>query len=257
MPIDATNSTNSDRVLGTSGNQYNAVFTDKTDNSVMDQSDFLNLLVVQMQNQDFTNPMDDTQMVTQMAMFSNMQQMQEMVSYAKSNYAMSLLGRTVTASRFTVSGDLDTTTGPVQKVSLVDNEYVFYIGGKKYTMDQIMGIQTGESENVSPIDPSGYELKVGEVTSDSVEISWQVPTEDDYLSSGLTYTVYYSKEPMDSLEDVENATKYGVGQKGNTKEKITGLDAGTTYYVNVVVEDGSGNKGIYKTLTVKTNTEGE
>lgn len=253
-----TGSISGDRVMGSNGTEYNAVFTDETDNSTLTQSDFLRLLVVQMQNQDFTNPMDDSDMVNQMVQFSNMQQMQEMASYAKSTYAMSLLGKTVTASRFTVSGELDTTTGPVQRVSLVDNEYVFYVGGKKYTMNQIMGIQAGGSEeDTSPIDTSGYDLTVEEVTSDSIEISWEVPTEDEYISSGLTYTVYYSTEKLEALEDVENATKYGVGQKGNTSEKINGLEADTTYYINVVVEDESGNKAIYQTQTVRTKAAEE
>jgi flagellar hook assembly protein FlgD len=40
-----------------------------------------------------------------------MQAMQEMLSYSRTSYAMSLVGKTVTASRYTVSGELDTTTG--------------------------------------------------------------------------------------------------------------------------------------------------
>lgn len=147
-----------DRVMG-KDNKYEAVFTDKTDNSQMDQSDFLKLMVAQMQNQDFTNPMDNSQMVNQMVQFSNMQMMQEMASYSKTNYAMSLVGKTVTATRFTVAGALDTTTGVVDKVSFVDNEYVFYIGDKKYTMNQIMEVTSGKKTEVPDTKP---EEKPGE-----------------------------------------------------------------------------------------------
>lgn len=133
--------TSVERTLG--GKQYNAVFTDKKDNATMDKSDFLKLMVAQMQNQDFNNPMDNTAMVQQMVQFSNMEMMQEMAAYSKTNYALSLVGKTATASRFTVGGELDTTTGVIEKVSLVDDEYVLYIGGKKYTTAQIMSVQNG------------------------------------------------------------------------------------------------------------------
>lgn len=125
----------SDRVMGSSstGNNYNAVFTDESDNSILDPDQFLNLLVLQMQNQDFMNPMDDTTYITQMTQFSNMQQMQKMAEYSQTSYAMSLVGKTVTASRIQVNGSLDTTTGVVDKVSLLDGEYVLYVGGKTYT----------------------------------------------------------------------------------------------------------------------------
>ena len=86
-------------MLGSSGNTINAVFTDKTDNSQLEQSDFLKLMVAQLQNQDFTNPMDNSDMINQMVQFSNMQQMQEMANYSKINYAMSMIGKNVTASR--------------------------------------------------------------------------------------------------------------------------------------------------------------
>jgi len=131
-----------ERAMG--GNRViNAVFTDKTDNSKLENTDFIKLMVAQIQNQDFYNPADTGDMLEQIATMSNMQMMQEMASYSKMNYAMSLVGKVVTASRFNVSGNLETTTGVVEKLSLVNNEYVFYIGGKKYTMQQIMEIGTG------------------------------------------------------------------------------------------------------------------
>lgn len=129
------------RTTGT-GNRFDAVFTDKKDNSAMDQSDFLKLIVAQMQNQDFNNPMDNSAMVNQMVQMSNMQMMQQMAGYSKTQYALSMVGKYVTASRFAVNGELETTSGVVDKVSLVDNDYVFYVGGKKYTSSQIMSIQT-------------------------------------------------------------------------------------------------------------------
>lgn len=238
------------------GNNYNAVFTDKTDNSSMDPMDFIKLMVAQMQNQDFMNPMDDAQYVTQMAQFANMQQMQEMAAYSKSNYAMSLVGKTVTASRFTVGGDLDTATGPVQKVSLVDNEYVLYVGGKRYTLAQVMAVESGSPDDVISVDPTAFTMKASDISSDGAQIKWEVPTEDEATAAQLTYTVYYSKDgPFDTVEQVEQGTKASPPLKALTEHQINGLEANATYYVNVVVCDAKGTKTVYKPTTVKTKEQ--
>ena len=130
----------SDRVTGGNNQIYDAVFTDKNDNSTLTSNDFIKLMMTQLQNQDFTNPSDTSDMLNQMTQLSNMQMMQEMAGYSKLNYAMSLVGKTVTASRFTLSGELDTVTDVISSVSINGDEYVFLIGGKKYTMNQIMTI---------------------------------------------------------------------------------------------------------------------
>lgn len=233
-------------VRGTGGgNQFDVVFTDKKDNSEMDQSAFLKLMVTQMQNQDFTDPMDNSTMITQMAQFSNMQMMQDMATYSKTNHAMSMVGKNVTASRFTVSGDLDTTTGMVEKVSLVDNEYVLYVGDKTYTLDQVMSIGVAEG---LVVDPTKFDLKATDVTSDTAMLKWEVPTEDQDKAKNLQYTVYYSTESeFNTVEQVEAGTKVGVGgEKNIISEVIKDLESATTYYANVVVTDANGKKAVYE-----------
>ena len=43
-----------DRVLGSSGKTYNAVFVDKNDNSTLSQDDFLKIMITELTNQDLT-----------------------------------------------------------------------------------------------------------------------------------------------------------------------------------------------------------
>lgn len=123
--------------------QYNAVFTDEK--KAVSVDDFLTLMVAQLTNQDFMNPVDDTQYVTQLAQFATMQQMQELASYMKTGYVLSLIGQNVTAAKFTVAGDVKKETGPVEKVTLADNEYAVYVNGQKFKLEQIMEIHTGNS----------------------------------------------------------------------------------------------------------------
>lgn len=125
-----------DRTLG-KPNNYDVVFTDKTDNSALEKNDFIQLIVAQIQNQDFSKPADTSDMLNQMSTLSNMQMMEDMARYSKQSYAMSMVGKYVTATRNTVSGNADMTTGRVDKVAMVDDEFVFYIGDKTYKMSQI------------------------------------------------------------------------------------------------------------------------
>lgn len=245
-----------DRVLGGS-KTYNAVFTDKKDNSTLTQEDFLKLMITELTNQDMNNTADTSQMVNQMTQFSNMQAMQEMLSYSKTSYAMSLVGKTVTASRFTVSGELDTTTGKIDKVSLVDDEYVFYIGSKRYTLSQIMSVQ--DSNDVSAtINPANYGIMFSDVAANSVKLNWEVPTEDDSIAQDLIYSIYYSKDSAFTTVDeiLKNGTLGGSSIKSDYQEQIvTRLEAGTEYFFNVIVEDSKGNKYSYKPIKVQTKTE--
>ncbi len=241
---------NSASSVSKTSSQYNVVFEEENANAELGSMDFLNLLVLQMQNQDFMEPMDNSQMMEQMATMSNMQMMEEMAAYSKSNYALSLVGKEVTASRFTVGGDLDTTSGVVEKVSLVDNEYVVYVGGKTYTLDQIMSLGTSNSV----VSASNYSVKASDLTSDSVILNWQSPTEDPVVSSELSYTVYYSQDgPFETVEEVEMGQKVGVAnQKELYTEVVSNLNPGTIYYLNVLVTDNLGNKTVYKPTQIRT-----
>lgn len=133
-----------------SGDVIDAVFGDPSDKNVS-MDDFLTLMVAQLKNQDFMNPVDDTQYVTQLAQISTMQQMEEMAYNARSTYVTSLVGKTVTAAKFTVAGDLKKVTGMVDKVSLLDGKFVIYVAGESYDMDEIMEIKAetaaGDEQN--------------------------------------------------------------------------------------------------------------
>ena len=147
-----------DGTNGASGNGdvIDAVFGDASDKAVS-MEDFLTLMVAQLKNQDFMNPVDDTQYVTQLAQISTMQQMEEMAYNAKSTYVTSLVGKTVTAAKFMVAGDLKKTEGVVNKVSLLDGKFVIYVEGESYGMDEIMEIRTEapEKDGTEPPDSEG------------------------------------------------------------------------------------------------------
>ncbi len=143
MPASTDYST--DRVLGSSTNNYNAVFTTQKDNSSLSKTDFLKLLIAQMQNQDFNDPMDNTTMVTQMAQYANMQSMQDMTKYMQASYALNLVGKTATISHNTVSGSTDSITGVIERVVAGSSDYTCYINGKGYSISELTSVQNTAS----------------------------------------------------------------------------------------------------------------
>lgn len=121
---------------------YDAVFSDKS-NDDLNVSDFFELMVAQLTNQDFMNPVDDTQYLAQLAQFSSMNAMKELSEYSKQNYVMSFLGKECTAAKYQIGGEVEQTTGKVTSVSLVDNDYKLTINGKEFALSEIMKVGDG------------------------------------------------------------------------------------------------------------------
>ncbi len=88
--------------------------TTAANSSTLNQSDFLKLMTAQMQNQDPFNPVDNTQMVAQMAQFSSLAGISEMSTTMKSiaeklnttsaSDAMAYVGKTVLTTGDTAYG---------------------------------------------------------------------------------------------------------------------------------------------------------
>lgn len=251
----ANSRTDSTKKTDSSGNVINAVFEDKADKSVS-VDDFLNLMIAQLQNQDFTNPVDNSEYLSQLAQFSAMQQMQELAEYSKTNYMASLVGKTVTAAKTTVGGNVNKVIGTVSKISLVDNEYKAYVNGTAYDLNQIMEIN--DSSSVKPtdntIDASTLAVTTTGKTKNTISVKWEVPTKDEVTAAGLRYTVYYSKDKnFDTVEDVKSGVCSGdANRSGLTTETITGLDPDTTYFINVVVKDFDGKETVYSKTAATT-----
>lgn len=101
-----------------------ATSKDKSSSS-LDKEAFLQLLVTQMKYQDPLEPTDNTEYVSQLATFSELEEMQNMVGSTDLSRASSLVGQYVT-----VKVTNETTGEPILKGGKVD--YVAVEGGKGY-----------------------------------------------------------------------------------------------------------------------------
>lgn len=132
------------------GTQTSAV----ADNSEMSMDDFWHLMAAQLQYQDMTNPMSNSEMMNQMTQMATMNAMTQ-VSNAVSNfgivtnnlaqvtltsYSTSMIGKEVmialTDEKNEVVGEKK---GVVTGVDLTGGQYV-YIGDEKYSLSQVMGV---------------------------------------------------------------------------------------------------------------------
>lgn len=137
-----------------------AIFSDSSEDSLT-VDDFFSLMIAQLTNQDFMNPVDDTQYLAQLAQFSTMQEMKELATYSKINYATSLIGKNVTVSTNDTSGTL--VTGVVDRVSTKNDTYYVQVNGKDYTLSQItsFGIDNDDKTNSSD-DTENPDAETGE-----------------------------------------------------------------------------------------------
>ena len=226
-------------------------------NSTISIEGFLKLMIAELQNQDFTNPVDNSQYMTQMAQFATMQQMQTLAYYSKTNYVMGLVGKEVTVGKLSIGGKVESTTGLVEKITLSGEDYEVYVGGKAYAVSQIMSVSQSSVasknalESVSNSTP--YLLKR---RAESAEIAWNPPETTDNLQ--YYYSVYYSEDPeFDSIPQVKQGTLVASLQGGEQSPSVslTDLEPDTTYYVNVIINDKLGNEAVYQKLIFTTKDE--
>lgn len=115
-------------------------------NSELNQSDFLQLLVAQLQYQDPMNPQSDTDMAAQLAQFSSLQQATDSSSSLSMIQANSLVGTTVTLQ----VDSTDTTSGVVTGVVMSNGSPEITVGGQNYELSQVTAISpTTTTSNVA------------------------------------------------------------------------------------------------------------
>lgn len=149
MPVDG---------VGGASSLYNEMLAVQTDavanNSEMTMDDFWKLLAAQLQYQDMTNPMSNSEMMNQMTQMATMNAMTQ-VSNAISNfgivtnnlsqvtltsYSTGLIGKEVTVATVGEDGEVNgEIKGVVTGVDLTGAQSV-YVDGKKYSLSQIMTV---------------------------------------------------------------------------------------------------------------------
>lgn len=161
-------------VLEDANNAITSTKKDTTGTGELGKEAFLQLLVCQIQNQDPLNPQDDTEFVSQLATFSQLEQMQNLnASYEKSQ-AFSLIGKDVIINTEDSTGRETQVAGKVQYVNASGSNVQLYVNGELYDLDDLYAVMD--------------ETYMKSICSPSIEKSYK-HTYDAEKPNGLTVEV--------------------------------------------------------------------
>lgn len=118
-------------------------------NSASDiQMNYMKLLITQLQNQNPLEPMDNNEMASQLAQFSQLQQLETMnssfadvLSTTERNYANSLIGRKISFASGSDDGTQEITSGTVEEViNNIDGQTVLVTGDNTITLEDVISV---------------------------------------------------------------------------------------------------------------------
>jgi len=186
---------------------------------------FLQLLVTQMQNQDPLEPTTDTEFVSQLATFSQLEQLQNLTSTFESSQAFSLVGQNVILSTTDSSGNSSYTSGTVDFVNVSGDAVQLSVDGNLYDIEDLysvidsdyiteQGLPTLEDDysftyNADAPQNISFDVNLGDGETIATQVAVVINNEllDTSLVtlSGNTVTINSS-----ALENLENGTYNAV-----------------------------------------------
>ena len=113
------------------------------------QMDYMNLLITQLQNQNPLEPLDNNEMASQLAQFSQLQQLESMnesfaqvLATSELTYANSLIGKEVSFMLETETGATDITSGIVEQIyNNVDGEIYLRVGDYMFGLENVISVK--------------------------------------------------------------------------------------------------------------------
>ncbi|GLC80449.1 flagellar hook capping FlgD N-terminal domain-containing protein [Lacrimispora brassicae] len=150
-------------------NNYSSLINALTDNSAATSSGelttdgFFKLLAAQLQNQDMSNPMDNSEMMTQMTQIAMMQAMNNFSTAMEDfsqintiNYGTSMMGKEVTLATTDKTGQIKKINGTVTRVDIFSGIPTLYINDDDktgYSIANIMSVYEKGHAPVEEVDP--------------------------------------------------------------------------------------------------------
>ncbi len=101
---------------------------------------FLQLLVAEMQNQDPLEPSSNTEWISQLATFSQLEELQTLSSSSENSQIFSLIGKQVVVTTDSPAGGKISKSGVVDYITYNGGEAKFSIGGSLYSMENLTSI---------------------------------------------------------------------------------------------------------------------
>ncbi|WP_062517482.1 flagellar hook capping FlgD N-terminal domain-containing protein [Demequina gelatinilytica] len=148
--------------------------TASTSSQELDADDFMNLLIVQLQNQDPSSPMDTSEMMSQQTQLATVTQLTELNTTMQEQFALSMrtaaLGMIGTeVSYYDENGDV--VTGTAQSTSFAYGVPTLKVGDADVALDYILSAgvtaaASSDSSGTDAADPTGTDATDTTVTTD-------------------------------------------------------------------------------------------
>lgn len=202
--------------------------------SKLGKEDFLMLLVTQMKYQDPLQPTDNTEYVAQLAQFTELEYMQNMMDITQHTSAFSLVGKYAYAET-TEEGHTVEEEGYVDFVTMKNGEAYVTINGKEFSYDDIVEVRD-DSYVISQKLPSVEEQKITYYHHDPqpVIIKGVSLGEDEYKAGSMGIAIL-DKNAEQTVIDPSYVT-YEDGVVTIDKKAFAGFDAGS-YNIAFVFDD--------------------
>ena len=113
-----------------------------TDNMGLEMTDFLTLMVTQLQNQSMDQTADTSEMLNQLVQMQMITALTNLTDSSIMTYAASLVGKTVTVGQYDSNGELQEVVGTVTGTGSYGGEQVVFVNDKYYYMNEIMAVGT-------------------------------------------------------------------------------------------------------------------
>jgi len=172
--------------------------------SSLGKDDFLKLLITQMQNQDPLNPTEDTEFIAQMAQFTSLEQMQNMVKISQFQQATTMIDKNVKAE-ITENGYTQLVYGRVTSAREIGGEmYLTLNNGVQIKADEVLAVLSGDGlwqEALSYVDQAVYVRKYnsqGFTEAVKLVVIKEVKYEDGQIN------LYTTEGEKYGLEDIWN-----------------------------------------------------
>ncbi len=188
--------------VSSSSNPYvtKAATPESNEKNTLTISSYFKLLAAQLANQDYTNPMDNSELLAQMSQMAMVQSLTSMtesvesqIAFAQQNYSVGMIGKEVTVitEPDAASGKTaESRTGIVEAVYVTDDEPIIRLKGDTtdYKISQIASIRNSGASGASGTGPES-------TTTSGTVSSGDGPVTVDTYSAGPVSNDTYSGGP--------------------------------------------------------------
>lgn len=216
------------------------------------KQEFLQLLVAQMQYQDPLEPTSNTEYISQLATFSQVEQLENLNASYSNTQAFSLVGQTVTVSSTnTETGTATTKEGVVDYVVMEKGKAYLSIEGKLYAADELSKIKSVDyayQENKPTVSKATWSYNGAKPSDVAVAVNFGSGAAEASSVAVMVGSDYVIKGSSLTFED---------GKLTVDKDALSGLENGTYMVTFVFDDERSTNIADQVTLTVVNSTAGE